>query len=442
LSFIIKLLFFDFFEVSIHHKKQTIPKGLQRLIYNILPAPYRFKEHAMTPIAPFQFAPMPHLHFGWGVREQLLCQLQTRYDGHVVLITAGFLTRPGQFGQILRDTLLQTNRQVRHFAVSGEPSPELVDDIVRQCHPHTQVVVGIGGGSVLDAAKAVAGLIPSQTSVMDYLEGVGSGRPFDVDTCPFIAVPTTAGTGSETTKNAVLSRLGEFKKSFRDNRLLATEAWLDPELLTSCPQPVLYATGMDAFTQLLESYTTLKPNPITDALAWQGMTLFKGAFDAIDSTDPLIRQDGYGRLMLAATLSGTTLANAGLGAVHGLAGPIGAFFEAPHGVVCAKLLAPITRMNIEALQQQNTPQAEQTLQKYRQIAALLTPETPSDLLLPSLVNALQTYGQRYCPQGLAKFGLTSSNLESVIQNCRSGSMLGNPVVLSDAQLRQAMIESL
>jgi len=391
-------------------------------------------------IANFQFAPMPHIHFGWGIREQLINHLQAQYAGRIVLITGNFLSRPAQFGQILRDALLESNRHVDHFTVSGEPSPELVDYIVSQCKTDTQVVVGLGGGSVLDAAKAIAGLIPSQTSVMDYLEGVGAGKPFDVETCPFIAVPTTAGTGSETTKNAVLSRIGEFKKSFRDNKLLATEAWLDPELLTTCPKDILYSTGMDAFTQLLESYTTLKPNPITDALAWQGMTLFKGAFEDIDSEDPTRQKNGYNNLMLAASLSGTTLANAGLGAVHGLAGPIGAFFEAPHGIVCAKLLEPITAANIESLLKINSNAV--VLNKYRQISRLFNPELPDDQLLAGLLKTLKDFTETYTPQGLTEFGITMETINPVIQNCRSGSMLGNPVTLNDQQLLNAIKKSL
>ncbi|MDG6774466.1 iron-containing alcohol dehydrogenase [Thiomicrorhabdus sp. ZW0627] len=389
-------------------------------------------------IPPFQFAPMPHIHFGWGIRHQLIEHLKENYRGRVVLITGNFLSRPGEFGQIVRDTLMENNRLVDHFTVSGEPSPDLVDYITSQCKPDTEAVIGIGGGSVLDAAKAIAGLIPSQTSVMDYLEGVGAGKAFDVETCPFIAVPTTAGTGSETTKNSVLSRLGEFKKSFRSDKLLAKEAWLDPELLLSCPKDILYATGMDAFTQLLESYTTLKPNPITDALAWQGMTLFKGAFEAIESENEALQQQGYSRLMLAASLSGTTLANAGLGAVHGLAGPIGAFFEAPHGIVCAKLLAPITEMNIEALHQQDSVQTRQSLEKYVQIGRLLNPDSKPGEELTGLVKILQRYAQTYTPQGLGEFGLSTDNLEPVIKSCRSGSMLGNPVILSDEQLHKAI----
>ncbi|WP_019557191.1 iron-containing alcohol dehydrogenase [Thiomicrorhabdus arctica] len=389
-------------------------------------------------ISPFQFAPMPHLYFGWGIRQQLLEELSTRYSGKVVLITGKTLCAPGHFGELLLTQLQSHTIQVQHFVVSGEPSPSLVDQIVKQCPIETQVVIGLGGGSVLDAAKAVAGLIPSQTSVMDYLEGVGLGKPFHVKTCPFIAIPTTAGTGSETTKNAVLSNIGQYKKSFRDDALLAKQAWLDPELLVSCSKEVLYATGMDAFTQLLESYTTLKSNPITDALAWQGMKLFKDAFELIDSPDKTLQQQGYSNLMLAASLSGTTLANAGLGAVHGLAGPIGAFFEAPHGLVCAKLLAPITQSNIEALQAEKTTTSQQTLVKYVLIAQLFDPSLNEQQALPGLVKILNHFSQKYTPQGLAQYGLTEDNLDVILENCRSGSMLGNPVVLEDAELLKAL----
>jgi alcohol dehydrogenase class IV len=401
---------------------------------------YKTNEEPNMSNSAFQFAPMPHINFGWGVRHSLINHLQKQYSVRIVLITGSFLSMPGEFGQIIRDALIETTRHVDHFTVTGEPSPELVDDIVSRCQIDTQVVIGIGGGSVLDAAKTIAGLIPSQTSVMEYLEGVGRGKAFNVTTCPFIAVPTTAGTGSETTKNAVLSRMGKFKKSFRDNKLLAKEAWLDPELLKTCPQEVLFATGMDAFTQLLESYTTPKSNPITDALAWQGMTLFKGAFENINSEDESKQQQGYSNLMLAASLSGTTLANAGLGAVHGLASPIGAFFEAPHGIVCAKLLAPITSANIAVLLK--TDPESLILAKYRQVGRLFNPCVADEDILVVLLNTLKNYALRYTPQGLSKYGLSMDNIRPVISGCRSGSMLGNPVMLSDEMLMHAIKNTL
>ena len=397
-----------------------------------------------NPIAPFEFAAMPAIHFGWGIRQQLTDFLIQNFPKKLVVITGETLATQGHFGHTLLNQLQAHNITLQHFIVSGEPSPEIVDEIVQQCSPKTQAVVGFGGGSVLDAAKAIAGLIPSQTSVMDYLEGVGLGKPFSVTTCPFIAVPTTAGTGSETTKNAVLSKLGHFKKSFRDDKLLAKHVWLDPELLKTCPKETLYATGLDAFTQLLESYTTLKSNPMTDALAWQGMTLFQGAFEKIDHANEAIQQEGYSHLMLASSLSGITLANAGLGAVHGLAGPIGAFFKAPHGIVCAKLLAPITQLNIETLKASQTKESTQYLDKYRKIGQLFhanQTEMANDAL-HSLIQTLHSLTQKYAPNGLAQYQLSPNNTHNVIACCRSGSMLGNPVNLTDQQLLNAIRQAL
>lgn len=384
----------------------------------------------------FSFATHPEIQFGCGIRKQLPAFLEKHYPGKLVILTGRSIAQNGEFGAQILQQLSHTHK-MQHFVVSGEPSPDLVDQIVEQCATDTAAVIGLGGGSVLDAAKAIAGLIPSQTSVMDYLEGVGAGKPFNVETCPFIAMPTTAGTGSETTKNAVLSRIGYFKKSFRDNKLLAKSVWLDPELLKSCPKDVLYATGMDAFTQLLESYTTKKANPITDALALQGMQLFKGAFGAIDSDDPSLQNIGYSNLMLAATFSGTTLANAGLGAVHGLAGPVGAFFEAPHGIVCAKLLAPITQANIEALKNNDSVMAQTTLAKYQTVAELFDEQTTE-----GFIALLKHYASHYTPQGLGQYGMSADNLQPVLDNCRAGSMLGNVVELDDATLFKALQQSL
>ncbi|GAB6034933.1 iron-containing alcohol dehydrogenase [Galenea microaerophila] len=411
-------------------------------------------------------ARLPEMHFGWGIRFQLLDALLNQYhDAKLVVVTGQFLSQDGEFGHFLVKKLAENHNQVLHFVVSGEPSPDLVDELVQQCDRQTDAVIGLGGGSVLDTAKAIAGLIPSQTSVMDYLEGVGKGQPFQGETVPFIAVPTTAGTGSETTKNAVLSRLGQFKKSFRHEKLLAQSVWLDPAFLPSVPPKTLYATAMDAFTQLLESYTTREANPITDALAWQGLTLFKGSLEILqNSEDDQKLQAAYEHLMLAASLSGITLANAGLGAVHGLAGPVGAFFVAPHGEVCARLLAPITQANIEALQQAlqtgkhpAVPSAEQgaplkamdrqrlqlILEKYAQIGCLLAGEDlPQAQALKQLVEQLQKLTVQFVPEGLQQYGLTAENLTPILENCRSGSMLGNPLPLSDEALKQALLQAL
>lgn len=386
-------------------------------------------------ISPFQMASLPQIHFGWDCRHTFLQQLNDRTYQHLILIVSPFQMQDTQFGQQLVEQLQQNGCRLQIFTVSGEPSPDLVDEIVQNSSQKNQAVIGLGGGSVLDTAKAVAGLVPSQRSVMDYLEGVGKGLTFEETTLPFIALPTTAGTGSETTKNAVLSRLGEFKKSFRSDKLLAQEVWLDPAFLPTCPKPILYSTGLDAFTQLLESYTTPKANPVTDALAWQGMTLFKNAFEMIQSDDLATQKTGYGNLMLAASLSGITLANAGLGAVHGLAGPIGAHFKAPHGAVCALLLAPITQQNLQRLAQCKDATAQITLKKYVQVAALMT-DQPDQI---ALLNYLKKLAQNFIPQQLKDYGIVRETLDPILASCRSGSMLGNPVILSDEQLIAAMI---
>jgi alcohol dehydrogenase len=391
----------------------------------------------MLAFAPFELAAMPSMHVGWGVVEQgLAASVQAFAPRCVMLVSGGSVAE--RAARVLGDGCA-----VHHVVVQGEPTVAQIDALVAQAPQAIDLVVGIGGGSVLDAAKAIAGLLPERHSVLDYLEGVGCGRRLNGATCPFIAVPTTAGTGSETTKNAVISAPGQFKKSFRDARLVAQQAWLDPSWLVDCPTQVLYPTAMDALTQLLESYVTLKANPITDALAWQGLTLFQGALTALESGDEAQVQQAYANLMLAASLSGITLANAGLGAVHGLAGPVGAFFDAPHGVVCARLLAPICAENIQALSAQ--PDASAVLLKYARVGCLLRGE-PTDAARAEQASALVEYlsdlTERYVPQGLAAYGLTQANMAPVIAQCRAGSMLGNPLVLSDEALTRALVAAL
>lgn len=385
----------------------------------------------------FEFAATPTLYVGWGVVErQLATQLRQFNARRIMLVTGRHVAERAC-------RYLASFNDVHHVIVQGEPTVALIDKLVTNAPQDIDLVVGIGGGSVLDAAKAIAGLLPERHSILDYLEGVGCGRTLQQPPVPFIAVPTTAGTGSEATKNAVISEPGQFKKSFRDARLVAHQAWLDPSWLVDCPASVRYPTAMDALTQLLESYVTLKANPMTDALAWQGMVLFQGALSALDGDDEMQKQQAYANLMLAASLSGITLANAGLGAVHGLAGPIGAFFDAPHGVVCARLLAPITRENIQALRAQSGQEA--VLRKYGAIARLLRGE-PVEVAsaddAENLIEELERLTQRYVTQGLADFGMNQNNIGQVLGVCRAGSMLGNPLVLSDEALARAITAAL
>jgi alcohol dehydrogenase len=312
-----------------------------------------------------------------------------------------------------------------------------VDATVARFHSAgIQVVLGIGGGSVLDAAKAIAGLLMPGNSVMDHLEGVGLGHPYVGPATPFVAVPTTAGTGSEATKNAVLSRGGAegFKKSFRHEDLVARVAIVDPELLRSCPKPLIAANGMDAFTQLLESYVSAKASPFTDALAWSGLEAFRDGFWAAWEADGAAAELGYERLAYASLLSGITLAQAGLGSVHGLASPLGAYFAIPHGEVCGALVAEATAINIKALKERE-PTAP-ALEKYARASRLLNRQALPDQeqALEALIVLLRAWTARLPLPRLSRYGVDETQLPRIVANCRGGSMQTNPLVLTDEEL--------
>lgn len=324
--------------------------------------------------------------------------------------------------------------------IAGEPSPQLIDEAVSN-HRTQQidVVVGIGGGSALDAAKAIAGLLKPGNSVMDHLEGVGPELPYQGPTTPFIAVPTTAGTGSEATKNAVLSVHGAngFKKSFRDEKLVAEIALVDPDLLTSCTAPVIAANGMDAFTQLLESYVSSKANRLTDALAWSGM---KAVRDSLLDwyREGATASDAQAGVAYAALLSGITLAQVGLGSVHGLASPLGAFFPIPHGVVCGTLVAESTAMNIGALQARE-PNSK-TLLKYAQAGRMLAKDVhlSDDEALTRLTETLHAWTSAMQLPRLSAYGIKLSDIPVIVANSRGSSMKTNPIVLTDDEIGEIL----
>jgi alcohol dehydrogenase len=309
----------------------------------------------------------------------------------------------------------------------------LVDQAVARCGGQDiDVVAAVGGGSALDAGKAIAGLLRSGTSVMDHLEGVGRGMPYRGPAVPLIAAPTTAGTGSEATKNAVLSSVGPqgFKKSFRHEDLVARVAIVDPSLLATCPRSVLAANGMDAFTQLLESFTSTAASPFTDALAWAGLQAFKdGFFAALDGD-----AEGYARLAYAAMTSGICLAQTGLGAVHGLASPMGAFFPIPHGVVCGCLVAEATDINISALMARRAESP--ALDKYARCAALLSGRDFSSrsAALAALVDLLRDWTERLALGRLASFGVSETDIPRLVAESGGTSMKTNPLPLAPDEI--------
>lgn len=398
---------------------------------------------------PFSIARLPRILFGAGQISAVPAQVAA-FGKRVLIVTGARSLRATAHWDMLQQRLRECHITWETFTVSGEPSPELVDQAVAQFQPQRiEVVLGIGGGSVLDAAKAIAGLLPTGHSVMDYLEGVGKDRPYSGPATPFIAVPTTAGTGSEATKNAVLSRQGVngFKKSFRHEALVAQVAIVDPELLASCSHELLAADGMDAFTQLLESYVSSHANPLTDALAISGMTAFRDGFWAAwANQDETAAATGRAQLAYASLLSGITLAQVGLGSVHGLASPLGAFFPAPHGVVCGTLVAEATALNIAALQERAPTSV--ALAKYANVGHLLVnapvmthvttplPQASEKWLL--LVETLREWTERLNLPKLSRYGMQAVDLERVVANCRGGSMKTNPILLKDEELTELL----
>ena len=339
--------------------------------------------------------------------------------------------------------------------VAGEPSPALVDAIVARVRARGPVdaVVGIGGGSVLDTAKAVAGLLIPGESVMDHLEGIGPGLPYRGPAVPFVAVPTTAGTRSEATKNAVLSVRGPggFKRSFRDEALIARVAILDPDLLASCPPELIAANGMDALTQLIEAYLSTRANPVADALALRGLA---AARDGLLAWHEMARVGAGGAagaagpraaMATAALCSGICLAQTGLGAVHGVASPLGAQFPIPHGVACGATLAAATRVNVAALEEREP--GNRVLARYADVGRLLAGGA-STALLPdpearaALVQLLDDWRARLGVPRLSACGITASDIPSIVADSHGSSMKTNPIVLTDDEIAAILEESL
>ena len=390
----------------------------------------------------FAISGLPRIIFGDGSLTQIPELLQ-QYGRRILIITGGSSFRSALHWQALIDALKGRGLSWEDMVVREEPSPGLVDQAVRVYrNAGIEVVLAIGGGSVLDAAKAIAGLLPHGNSVMDHLEGVGPELPYQGPSLPFIAVPTTAGTGSEATKNAVLSVQGPggFKKSFRHDLLVAKYAVVDPQLLATCPPDLIAANGMDALTQLLESYVSTRANPFTDALALSGLAYVRdGLLDWYEGGEKAA--EGRAGMAYAALLSGITLAQVGLGSVHGLAAPLGAYFPISHGVACGTTVAAATEINVRALEarQPGSP----ALSRYARIGRLFSGKHMEDAAARAfLVELLKEWSVRLRMQPLSAYGITEADLDRIVANSRGSSMKTNPVVLTDGEVREILLRCL
>lgn len=393
----------------------------------------------------FSVSRLPRIVFGAGSIRQLPV-IAAEYGDRALVVTGSRSLRGSPLWPELTRNLSAGLAFLEDLRVEGEPSPQLVDEAVAAFRSRRiNVVIGIGGGSPLDAAKAIAGLLPHGHSVMDYLEGVGRELPYAGPATPFIAVPTTAGTGSEATKNAVLSVHGAqgFKKSFRHENLVAQVALIDPELLASCPPEIIAANGMDAFTQLLESYVSARANPFTDALAFSGLQAVRdGFFDAWRGGDRPETARGRACMAYAALLSGITLAQVGLGSVHGLASPLGAYFPIPHGVVCGTLVAAATEMNLRALRGRDA--LHPALEKYAEVGRLFggKPAVAAEEAQKTLVRLLHEWTERLGIPRLGRYAVSSEDVKRIVAGARGSSMKTNPVVLTDEEIAWIVRERL
>ncbi len=316
----------------------------------------------------------PRIFFGAGKVSMIPVLLKPAGD-HVLVLTGSRSWQSNAGIKALLGTLRGEGFSLSHEVVCGEPSPQMVDDIVgRYQNSKVCAVVSAGGGSTLDAGKAVSAMLPLGEPVHDYLEGVGTKNHPGAKKF-FVAVPTTSGTGSEATSNAVISEKGSggYKKSLRHDNLVPDVAVVDPELTAGCPPAITASCGLDAFTQLLESYVSLRATPMTDLLAMEGMVNCVGSLSraVLDGSD----SDARLRMSYAALLSGITLANGGLGLVHGFASAIGARYDIPHGVVCGTLMGVVNRFTVQRLEQEAP--ASTAFSKYAALGRMLTTAHPS-----------------------------------------------------------------
>ena len=388
----------------------------------------------------FNFASIPHIIFGAG-RLNELYELIPKFGNNVLYVIGGSSLKKSRKWDEIVYAMKKKNVNISEISVTGEPTPTLVDDAVKNFrNQKIDLVVGIGGGSVIDAGKAISAMLPKIDSVRNYLEGVGS-KTHDGVKIPYIAVPTTSGTGSEATKNAVITEVGNegFKKSLRHDNLIPNYAIIDPQLVVSCPKSVTASCGMDAFTQLLEAYVSPKANPITDALTINGIKRIKDALVSVyreKSSDIAVRSAmAYGSL-----ISGIVLANAGLGIVHGFASSIGGLFNIPHGVVCGTLLAESTKMNIKRLEQLGT-KGENGLLKHAIVGALLNgKESFEDINISLhcsiLVETLENWTKQLNIDLLGKYGITTTDIDNIIERTR---LKNNPVHLMREDLNEILL---
>ena len=390
--------------------------------------------HRNLSMKPFAFAPTPVLHFGEG-RISVLPDAIQSYGTKFLLVTGATSFASSDHFETLIGQFASRKLIFNHTYVKGEPTPGLVDESVRNLGTFKpDVVVAIGGGSALDAGKAISAMIPLDETVKNYLEGVGSKVHPGVKV-PFIAVPTTAGTGSEAAKNAVLSETGPngYKRSLRHNRFVPDLAIIDPALTLSCSPFTTAASGMDAFTQLLESYLSPQGNRITDALALEGLANISSSLLPVfrDGSDYLARTG----MALSAYLSGVTLTNAGLGLIHGFASSIGGFFPISHGVICSSLMYAVNTITVRKLRRESLTEP---LAKYATVGRIFSggmAHKSDPYVIDALLETIQAFTVEMKIQSLAELGITANDFGRIVAVTENKN---NPISFSREEMHEAL----
>ena len=375
----------------------------------------------------FEFATAARILFGEGSVRQVPAAAAS-LGRRALLVTGASPHR----AQPLRQALDAVNISSVLFSVPGEPTLDLIRSAPRDC----DFVIAFGGGSALDAAKALAALLTNPGDPLDYLEVIGLGRPLDFPAAPCIAIPTTAGTGSEVTRNAVLaSPAHRVKASLRNASMLPRLAVVDPELTYGLPPAITASTGLDALTQLIEPYVSLRANPMTDQFCVEGMRRAAAALPRVwkNGGDREARSD----MAWSSLLGGMALANAALGAVHGFAAPLGGMFPIPHGAACAAVLPHAMEVNVRALR----ARAPEKLIRYDEVARLVT-GMPHAIAADGVAWITALCRELEIP-ALRAYGVGESDLTALAEKAaQSSSIKGNPIVLTGEELREIISRAL
>ncbi|MCT4596938.1 MAG: iron-containing alcohol dehydrogenase [Vallitalea sp.] len=385
----------------------------------------------------FEFAKVPQTIFGSGEFSKIYELIEVYGANNILLVSGARSFRKSRQYIELINIIKKRGINLYETKVVREPSPDLIDDEVDKYRDNNiDLIIAVGGGSVIDTGKAISAMLTQKDSVMAFLEGVGEGKTHNGKKITFIAVPTTSGTGSEATKNAVLSKVSKdgFKKSLRHNNFIPDNVIIDAELLITCPTSITIASGLDALTQLIGSYLSTHSSAMTDSLALSGLEYFSKSFMSV-CTEGYNSIEKRGQMAYGAYISGITLANAGLGIVHGFASSVGGYFDIPHGVICGTLLPEAIKVNVELLRQKNDMIY---LEKYAKVSSILTGCNGKDTIMScyKLIEILEKWVEELKVPKLGEFNVREEDIDRII---KITSNKYNPVQLSSEDMRRILV---